>query len=126
MKYIVVAGGLTRDAEIRTLQTGDKVTGFAVAVDEGFGDKKRTLYFDCNFWGARGEKLAQYLTKGSKVAVSGELSTRDHDGKTYLTVRVADLTLLGGKPTEARQEAPMAQRNAMDIDDAVPFAPEVR
>ena len=96
MKNITIAGGITRDAVTRTTQQGDKVTGFSVAVSEGFGDSKRTLYFDCSLWGNRGEKLAGYLTKGSRVAVSGDLSTREHEGRTYLTVRASEVTLLGG------------------------------
>jgi len=96
VKNITIAGGITRDAVNRTTQDGDNVTSFSVAVSEGFGDKKRSLYFDCSMWGKRGSALSQYLTKGSRVAVSGELSTREHDGKTYLTVRASEVTLMGG------------------------------
>lgn len=95
MKSITIAGGITRDAVNRTTQDGDNVTSFSVAVSEGFGDKKRSLYFDCTLWGKRGSGLAQYLTKGTRVAVSGDLSTREHNGKTYLTVRASEVTLLG-------------------------------
>lgn len=96
MKSITIAGRLTRDAENRTAGS-DNVTGFSVAVDDRQGKEKSTLFFDCNLWGKRGESLSQYLTKGSSVTVSGDLSTREHNGKTYLTVRVADVTLQGGK-----------------------------
>ena len=96
MKSITIAGGITRDAVNRTTQDGENVTSFSVAVSEGFGDKKRSLYFDCALWGKRGSALSQYLTKGSRVAVSGDLSTREHNGKTYLTVRASEVTLLGG------------------------------
>jgi single-strand DNA-binding protein len=99
MKNITIAGRLTKDAENRTAGS-DNVTGFSVAVDDRQGKEKSTLFFDCNLWGKRGESLSQYLTKGSSVTVSGDLGTREHNGKTYLTVRVADVTLQGGKPTE--------------------------
>lgn len=97
MKSLTIAGRVGKDAETRQTQQGDQVTGFSVAVDEGFGDKKRTLWFDVSFWGKRGAAVSQYLTKGSSVTVSGELSTREHEGKTYLTLRANDLTLQGGK-----------------------------
>ena len=96
MKNITIFGGIGKDAVVRTTPQGDKVTGFSVAVDDGFGDKKRTIWFDCNLWGGRGEKLSQYLTKGSRVCVTGDLSTREHNGKTYLTIRASEVTLLGG------------------------------
>ena len=127
MKAITIAGNIGKDAEVRSTQGGDKVTGWTVAVEDRTGKEKGTIWFDCTLWGKRGESLAQYLTKGSKVCVSGELSTREHNGKTYLTIRAEQVTLMGGKPEgqrEERREDPPAQRNPMD--DSIPFAPEVR
>jgi single-strand DNA-binding protein len=92
MKNITIAGNIGKSAEVRTAGQG-KVTGWTVAVDDGWGDNKTTIWFDCNWWGQRGEKVAQYIQKGGKIAVSGELSKREHDGKTYLTVNVTDVTL---------------------------------
>jgi single-strand DNA-binding protein len=94
MKQITIAGGLTRDAVLRRTQSGDPILGFSVGVSEG-RDKPST-YFDCSLFGKRGEVLAQYLTKGSKVTVCGDLSTREHEGKTYLQVRADQVTLQGG------------------------------
>lgn len=96
MKAITIAGNVGKDGTLRTTQNGDKVLGFSVAVEERTGHDKRTLWFDCSLWGKRAEALAQYLTKGTRVAVSGDLSTREHDGRTYLTVRANEVTLLGG------------------------------
>lgn len=129
MKTITIAGNIGKNAETRQTQGGDSVTGFSVAVEERNGQDKRTIWFDCSLWGKRGSSLAQYLTKGSKVAVSGDLSTREHDGKTYLTIRADQVTLLGGN--ERRQDPGqisdtaynpnLAQRHP--LDDEVPFAP---
>lgn len=106
MKSITIAGNIGKDAVTRTTNAGDKVTGWTVAVEERNGQDKRTLWFDCSIWGKRGETLAQYLTKGSKVAVAGELSTREHEGKTYLTLKADHVTLLGGGEgrTQDRQQ----------------------
>jgi len=127
MKNLTIAGGLTRDAELRRTNDGDPILSFSVAVDDGYGDKKRTIYFDCAMFGKRGEKIAGFLVKGQKVCVSGELSTREHDGKTYLTVRVADVDLMG-KPTGQSQDrettaqvADRAQRPAPVEEDSIPF-----
>lgn len=96
MKNITIAGRCTKDAELRSTQDGKQVAGFSVAVDDGFGQNKGTLFFDCSIWGARADKLAPMLTKGKQVTVSGDFGTREYNGKTYLTVRVADVTLQGG------------------------------
>jgi single-strand DNA-binding protein len=100
MKQITIAGNIGKDAETRTTQGGDKVTSWSVAVEERTGKDKSTIWFDCSLWGKRGESLASYLTKGSKVAVSGDLGKREHEGKTYLTIRADQVTLLGGKPSQ--------------------------
>ena len=122
MKQITIAGGIGRDAVVRRTQSGDAVTGFSVAVDDGWGDSKRTPWFDCSVWGKRGEKLAEYLTKGSKVSVSGDLGTREHEGKTYLTIRVDQVTLLGsrqGDATDRREDRSSGERPP--LDDEIPF-----
>ena len=130
MKNITIAGGITRDAVLRQTQNGDDVLGWSVAVDERNGQEKRTLYFDCSLWGKRGQSLAPYLTKGSRVAVSGDLSTREHNGKTYLTVRASEVTLLGGKETREHVNMPPGfegtapvevDRRRADLDDEIPF-----
>ena len=121
MKSITIAGRLTRDAEVRSLNNGDKVTGFSVAVDDRSGKEKTTLFFDASLFGKRGEALAQYLTKGSSVCVSGDLGKREHDGKTYLTIRVENVTLQGGKPAGEGGSSSGPARESYDVDDSIPF-----
>jgi single-strand DNA-binding protein len=102
MNTLTIAGRLGRDAELRYTQGGKPVLGFAVAVDKrGPGGEKGTEWVDCSLWGDRGEKLAEYLTKSKVVAVSGEAGVRAYMGKdgkpvAALTLRVIELTLLGG------------------------------
>ena len=128
MKSITIAGNIGKDAVTRTTGNGDKVTSWSVAVEERNGQEKRSLWFDCTLWGKRGESLAPYLTKGGKVAVSGELSTREHGGKTYLTIRAEQVTLLGSK-TEGQREVGQSQGGSgyggggrPDMDtDSIPF-----
>lgn len=129
MKSITIAGNIGKDAVVRVTQGGDKIASFSVAVEERNGKEKTTLWFYVSMWGARGEALVKYLTKGTKVAVSGDLSRREHEGKTYLTVRANDVTLLGGgeKREDRRPEAAAASAGrGPDFDDEIPFAPEWR
>lgn len=132
MKNITIAGNIGKSAEVRTTGGGDKVASFSVAIDDGFGDKKRTLWFDVSIWGKRAETLAPMLTKGGKVCVSGDLSTREHEGKTYLTVRAAEVTLMSPRQDRAEgdfkrefqreigKEVRQMQRDVMD-DSEIPF-----
>jgi single-strand DNA-binding protein len=136
MKNITIAGNIGKDADVRTTQGGDIVTGWSVAVEDRSGREKTTIWFDVSMWGKRGETLAQYLTKGSRVAVSGDLGRREYNGKTYLTVRADQVTLLGSaERREERQsysdvasgdQAPRGGGPMGDIDDEIPFSPEWR
>lgn len=115
-------GRVGKDAVTR--QAGNsQVTGFSLAVDSGFGDKKQTLWLDCSAWGERFAKVGEYITKGSQLGVTGELGTREHEGKTYLTLRVADVTLVGGKRDDGerrpqqRQERKSAPAGDFQEDD---------
>lgn len=124
MKNITIAGRIGRSAELRRTQGGDAVASFSVAVDDRSGKDKATVWFDCSVWGKRAESLTQYLTKGTAVAVSGELGTREHNGKTYLTVRVNDVTMLGGGERQSGgQSADTGERQAFsdDLSDDLPF-----
>lgn len=129
MKNVTIAGNIGKDAETRTTQGGDQVTGWSVAVEERNGQDKRTIWFDCSLWGKRGQALAQYLTKGSRVAVTGDLSTREHNGKTYLTVRASEVTLMGGgekrdhvaMPPGYEGTAPAEADRRRALDDEIPF-----
>lgn len=124
MKNVTIAGRIGRSAELRRTQVGDPVASFSVAVDDRSGKEKMTVWFDCSVWGKRAESLTQYLTKGTAVAVSGELGTREHNGKTYLTVRVNDVTMLGGGERQSGgQSADSGERQSFsqDLDDEIPF-----
>ena len=122
MKTITIAGNIGKDAETRTTPMGDSVTSWTVAVEDRQGKEKATLWFDCSLWGKRGVALQPYLTKGGKVCVAGDLSKREYDGKTYLTIRADQVTLMGGRPDDAPRASQPASRASDSIDfDSVPF-----
>jgi len=96
MKNISIAGTVGKDAETRTTQGGSNVTSWSIAVNGYANGEKTTDWFDVSMWGRRGEQAKQFATKGAKLAVSGELSTREYNGKTYLQVNANDFTPMGG------------------------------
>lgn len=90
---------LGKDAVVRyTQEKGKAVVAFGAACDVGYGERKQTLWFDCSAWGERFVKVAEYLKKGALVLVEGDLGTRMHEGKQYLTLNVSDLQLASSKP----------------------------
>ena len=117
-----LVGRLGKDCRVATAGS-TPVCNFTVAVDVGYGERKQTLWWDCALWGKRAEgKLPQYLTKGQMVAVSGEPGTREYEGKTYLTLRVNELTLCGSNQTNHHQPAASGDNSSDgDLSDDVPF-----
>lgn len=111
------------------------VLNFSIGVKSGFGDKEQTLWLDCAIFGKQAEsKLGDYLVKGQQVAVSGELGTRTHEDKLYLTLKVNSIDLVGGKkdgnssPAPQQQSRPAPQQSQQaappdDFDQDIPFAP---
>jgi single-strand DNA-binding protein len=105
MNILSATGNLGSDCKVN--QVGQStVCNFSVAMKSGFGDKAQTIWLDCALWGKQAEsQLPTYLLKGQSVGVSGELGSREHEGKTYLTLRVNSIDLLGGK-SEGQQQEP--------------------
>jgi single-strand DNA-binding protein len=96
------------------------------------------MWFDVSIWGKRAESLAQYLTKGTRVCVSGDLGTREYNDKTYMTVRADQITLLGGGNRDQSQDqgggygggygapATGGAGGLNDMDQEIPFVMEWR
>lgn len=131
MNVFTFTGNLGKDCRVGNAG-GTAVCNFSVAVKSGYGDKAKTHWIDCALWGKQAEsKLVDYLVKGQAVAVSGELDTREHEGKTYLTCRVNSVDLVGGKSEGSQQQAPRQQQAPAQgaptqggndaFDDDIPF-----
>jgi len=113
MNVLTITGNLGKDCRKGDVG-GTSVLNFSVAMKSGFGDKAVTIWVDCALWGKQAEsRLSDYLLKGQQVAVSGEMGTREHDGKTYITMRVNSIDLIGGKSDsqgqQQQQSAPQQQ-----------------
>lgn len=131
MNIFSFTGNLGKDCRIGSADSGSTVCNFNVAVKSGFGDKEQTLWIDCALWGKQAEsRLPDYLLKGQQVAVSGELGSREHEGKTYLTCRVNNVDLVGNKgateasatqPAQSAATKPVAQAPVDDFDQDQPF-----
>ena len=143
---VILVGNLGKNPEIRAMQNGKEVATLSIATSESWKDKQtgerkektewhRVVIFNENI-----VNLAkQYLHKGSKVYVEGQLATRkwtDKNGVDCYTTEIViqgfhgTLTMLG-KPqsanagSESPQSAPAdpatTSKAAFDLDDEIPF-----
>ena len=92
MNSVILIGNLTRDPELR-YSTGANQTAickFSIAVNDGFGENKRTSFVPVTVFGKAAESCDKYLEKGRKVAISGRLQTGSYekDGRKVYTTDV--------------------------------------
>lgn len=92
---VVLVGNLTRDPELKQIQSGTSICTFSIASNYVYGSgnekKENVSYFNCLFWGKGGEVFAQYAKKGQKVSVDGRLQQRrwqDKDGNNRQIVEI--------------------------------------
>lgn len=122
----IIEGNATRDAELRTTQSGKKVLTFGIANNQRFGDTEKTNFVDCSLWGDRAEKLAPYIKKGTGLFLQGSLDYREweRDGqkRSKLELHVDKLSFKGGRKADAEAEDKPAPEIAGDLyDDDIPF-----
>lgn len=77
MQKVILIGRLGHDPSQRYLPDGTPVTSFNLAVDDGYGDKKKTIWFKVSAWNKLAETCKQYLAKGRQVYVEGRLTGDD-------------------------------------------------
>ena len=101
---VVLIGRLTRDAELKSIASGQAVTKFSIAVNRrrknGDQWEDEPNFFDVVVWGRQGESLHQYLVKGKMVCVDGELRQdrwqQDGQNRSKVEIVANYLQLLGG------------------------------
>ena len=87
MNKVLVNGNVVRDMEVK--DTGKCLVGtFTIANNVGFGEDQKTNFVNCVLFGDRVESLVEYLVKGCKVLIDGELAIEQYevnDEKRYAT-----------------------------------------
>ena len=93
---VILVGNLGRDPETRYMPSGGAVTNVSIATSKGWKDKdsgeqkERTEWHRIVFFNKLAEIAGEYLKRGSKVYIEGELRTRDweKDGQKHYTTEV--------------------------------------
>ena len=80
MNVINLIGNICNDVELKTTQSGKTVTQFNLAVNRPFA-KDTTDFIPVVVWNQPAEYLSRFAKKGTKIAVSGRLTTRKYEDK---------------------------------------------
>ena len=110
MNKIILTGNITKDAELRYTANDKAYSKFSIANNEGYGENKKTTFFNCTLWGKSAENLNRFLTKGQKVLITGKVEINDYKDKEGVERKIIDINvdsfggveLLGNK---AQQES---------------------
>lgn len=142
MNRTVISGNLTRDPSLKSLPSGTQVCDLRVAVNGRIkkGDEwvDKPNFFNVTVFGKQGENVAQYLSKGSGIAVDGRLDWRewDKDDQHFEAVQIIadNVQFLGDGKSDAPSGSSSGSAPASDVpaeaeppaattpeDDDIPF-----
>ncbi len=114
-----IIGRLGQSPRMTTSKTGKSVCSFSVAVDTGYGESKKTDWFNVATFGKTAENANTYLTKGSLVCVVGVVHLNTYQGKDGTTK--ASLELVGNDvrfltpKSERPQQQPQQQTSTSPV-----------
>ena len=124
---VILMGRLTRDPEMRHTNSGTPVTTFSIAIDNGYGDNKRTDFVNCLAWNKTAEFVTKYFAKGKMIIVIGRIATRSwetQDGKrAYATEVIANEVNFGESKTSPQLNTTQTAAQPPMQDDDDDFTP---
>lgn len=135
---VSISGNLGRDAELRRTKSGMSVLKFGVAVNERKKNSQTgewedyTNWIDCTMFGSRAEKIAEYLTKGTKVSIGGKLRwsqwERNGEKRSKIEVVVDEIEFMTNRGNNSAsyeastsKSGPAIAVEATVYDDDCPF-----
>jgi single-strand DNA-binding protein len=130
---VTLLGNLTRDVELRQLQSGTAVCELSMAINEKYKKDGEWIedvcFVEVTCWGRTAEVAAEYLAKGAPVLIAGRLKyeqwEKDGQKRSKLKVVAEKLQMLGGKQrsedSQERQERPREQSQVPPSNEEIPF-----
>ena len=129
---MLFTGRLTANADVKAVKGDKQVINFTVAINQKWknkaGEKKeKTAFVDCAYW--RNSGIAEYLTKGAVVEISGWMEAQGYQSKkdgirarlicTCDTIKLFSLTVKSESKVEKQETAPYT--TGAGADDDLPF-----
>ena len=92
MNRVIFCGRTTKDVEMRYSQGENSMAigRFSIAIDSGYGDKKKTNFFNCTIFGKQAEAFERYVPKGTKVLLECEANQNQYTDKNGNKVNSVD------------------------------------
>lgn len=143
INIFTASGNVGSDMELRQTPNGKSIGTFSMPVKSGWGENEKTSWVSCKMFGERAQKLAQHITKGTKLTVTGSfvLEEWENNGVKHSrpVILVNDFEFGGSPQGQANQGGYQNQRHeshqskpqqgghnqqpqgGYEFDDSVPF-----
>ena len=129
LNCVTLMGRLVADPELRTTTTGKSVCAFTIAVERSFakpGEQRQADFINIVAWESSANFVTRYFSKGSMIAIRGEIQTRNYEDKngnkrTAFEVIAREVSFCGSKAdTGSVAPAAAAPAQAPAYQTAVP------
>lgn len=95
----------TKDIEVRYTQSNKAVGRFSIAVDTGYGDNKKTNFFNCIAWEKTAETLEKYAPKGTKLLLECEAVQNQYEDKNGNKVNTVEFVVKNFEFCESKKDS---------------------
>lgn len=123
MNSVNIIGRVCNDVELRYTPSQMAVAKLNVAVDDGYGEKKKTYFIPVTVFGKQAENCEKFVSKGNRIGITGKIVTGSYekDGrKVYTTDVVADRVEFLERAEKGVEAEPVPQGFAAVTED-IPF-----
>lgn len=121
LNVVAIMGRLAADPQMRQTQAGKSVCSFRIACDRGRKDangQNQTDWLDVVAWDKTADFVSRYFSKGSMIAVTGRLQSRNYqdkngDNRTAIEIVANQVSFCGEKKQEKSSQP--ANENALNF-----------
>lgn len=117
MNVCTFVGRLTSDVELKTTTSGVSVASFNVAVDRAYkqkGQERQTDFIPCVAWRSTAEFISKHFRKGQRIAVKGELQSRQYTANDGNQRKVLEVIVENAFFCESKNEPSLEMAAAMN------------
>jgi len=120
---ILLIGNTGKDAEVKNLDSGNKIAKFSVATNESYKDKEgewKTLteWHNVTCWGKLAERAEKQITKGKLVYIEGKLTYNEYENKDGVKMRSSEINAAVFRVLEKRESTNQEQPQTVDASGA--------
>ena len=126
MNKVIFCGRTTKDIEMRYSQGENSMAigRFSIAIDSGYGDKKKTSFFNCTIFGKQAEAFERYVPKGTKVLLECEANQNQYTDKNGNKVNSVDFIVKSFEFCESKSQSNSQPQPATSNNDGFMSIPD--